>query len=159
MEFNTVTISELASGMLNEARRLGFSESTLWQSWGSKTNSVIAYYRKRGLYAYSPETTEDYLLSCEQRYEAGELSHSTIQTIRQIIRRLHEYYLTGTLRTAGNTRISNYCRLVVAATLFYFNSCFGNLFIQFGNVYFRFPERRVAVLFVLQKLLQFGLDL
>lgn len=108
MDSNTVTISELISGMLSEARRLGLSESTLWRDWEPKANSVAVYYRERGLCIYSPEVTEEYLKLCEQRYEAGELAYSTIRQIRQILRRIHEYYVTGTLRATGNARYSHY---------------------------------------------------
>ena len=45
MDSKTVTISELVSGMLSEARRLGMSESTLWRNWEPKANSVAVYYR------------------------------------------------------------------------------------------------------------------
>lgn len=92
MDSKAVTISELVSGMLSEARRLGVSESTLWRSWEPKANSVAVYYRERGLCIYSPEITEKYLRLCEQRYEAGELAYSTIRQIRQILRRIHVLY-------------------------------------------------------------------
>lgn len=108
MDSKTVTISELISGMLSEARRLGMSESTLWRNWEPKANSVAMYYRERGLCTYSSEVTEEYLKLCEQRYEAGELAYSTIRKIRQILRRIHEYYVTGTLRATGNVRCSHY---------------------------------------------------
>lgn len=108
MDSKTVTISELVSGMLSEARRLGMSESTLWRNWEPKANSVAVYYRERGLCIYSSEVTEEYLRLCEQRYEAGELAYSTIRQIRQIVRRIHEYYVSGTLRATGNTRRSHY---------------------------------------------------
>lgn len=108
MESNTVTISELISGMLSEARRLGMSETTIWQDWTPRANAVVNFYRKRGLCAYSSEVTEEYLRSCEQRYEAGELSYSTIFQVRKIVRRIHEYYVTGTLRKDVNTRGSRY---------------------------------------------------
>ncbi len=108
MDSKAVTISELVSGMLSEARRLGMSESTLWRNWEPKVNSVAVYYRERGLSIYSPEVTEEYLKLCEQRYETGELAYSTIRQIRQILRRIHEYYVTGTLRATGNVRRSHY---------------------------------------------------
>lgn len=108
MESNTVTISELVSGMLSEARRLGMSESTLWRNWEPKANSVAVYYRERGLCIYSSEVTEEYLRLCERRYEDGELGYSTIRQIRQIVKRIREYYITGTLRVAENMRHSHY---------------------------------------------------
>lgn len=108
MDSNAVTISELISGMLFEARRLGLSEPTIWRDWEPKANSLAMYYRRRGLCVYSSEVTEEYLNLCEQRYEAGELAYSTLHQIRQILRRIHEYYVTGTLRKTGNMRGSRY---------------------------------------------------
>ena len=108
MDSNAVTISELISGMLSKARRLGLSEPTIWRDWEPKANSLAMYYRKRGLCVYSSEVTEEYLKLCEQRYEAGELAYSTLHQIRQILRRIHEYYVTGTLRKTGNMRGSRY---------------------------------------------------
>lgn len=102
MDSNAVTISELISGMLFEARRLGLSEPNIWRDWEPKANSLAMYYRRRGLCVYSSEVTEEYLNLCEQRYEAGELAYSTLHQIRQILRRIHEYYVTGTLRKTGN---------------------------------------------------------
>ncbi len=108
MNSDSVTISEVISGMLSEARRLGLSEPTIWREWEPRANSVAMYYRERGLCIYSSEVTEEYLKLCEQRYEAGEIAYSTLHQIRQILRRIHEYYVTGTLRKAGNTRGSRY---------------------------------------------------
>lgn len=106
MDSNAMTISELISGMLSEARRLGMSEPTIWREWEPKANSVAAYYRRRGLCVYSSEVTEEFLKQYEKRYEAGEIAYSTLRQIRQIIRRIREYYVTGTLRAIGNPRRS-----------------------------------------------------
>ena len=40
MDSNTVTISELISRILAEARRLGMSEATIWRDWEPKANCV-----------------------------------------------------------------------------------------------------------------------
>lgn len=106
MDPNAMTISELISGILSEARRLGMSEPTIWREWEPKANSVAAYYRRRGLCVYSSEVTEEFLKQYEQRYEAGEIAYSTLRQMRQIIRRIREYYVTGTFRAIGNPRRS-----------------------------------------------------
>ena len=107
MDSNTVTISELISGMLNEARRLGLSETTIWRGWGPPANSVATYYREKGLCKYSSDVTEEYLMLYEHRYESGEISYSTLREVRQIIKRINEYYITGTLRATENMRRSH----------------------------------------------------
>ena len=106
MDSQTVTISELVSGMLSEAQRLGMSEATLWRNWEPKANAVAEFCRERRLHIYSSEVTEEYLKACERRYEDGEITYDSIRQIRQIVRRIHEYYLTGTLRASGNSRRS-----------------------------------------------------
>lgn len=103
MDSNTVTISEVVSGMLSEARRLGISEATLWRNWEPKANAVASYCRERGMLIYNPAVTEEYLKACERKYQAGELAYATIRQIRQIVKRIHEYYITGTLRASGNS--------------------------------------------------------
>ena len=69
---------------------------------------MAVYYRKRGLCVYSSEVTEEYLKLREKRYEAEELAYSTLHQIRQILRRIHEYYVTGTFRKTGNMWGSRY---------------------------------------------------
>ena len=108
MEGRKVTITELVSGMIAEARRLGLSESTLWMSWMPKANAVAVYYRKKGLCEYSSAVTEEYLNVCEQRYANGEFSYCTMQHIRQIVAHMHEYYITGSLCAPRNIRGSRY---------------------------------------------------
>lgn len=102
MDSNAVTISELISGMLSEARRLGMSESTVWRNWEPRMNSIAVYYRERKLCIYSLEVTDEYLKLQERRCESGEIAHSTLQSFRRSVRRLNEYYITGTLRARKN---------------------------------------------------------
>lgn len=94
MESNTMTISELISGILSKARRLGMSEPTIWREWEPKANSVAVYYRRRELCVYSSEVTDEFLKQYELRYEAGEIAYSTLRQMRQIVRRIREYYVT-----------------------------------------------------------------
>ena len=84
MDSNTVTSSDLISGMLNEARRLGLSETTIWRGWGPPANSVATYYREKGLCKYSSDVTEEYLMLYGHRYE----SDSRCCSIRHPRRRL-----------------------------------------------------------------------
>ena len=91
MDTKSVTISELISGMLSEARRLGFSEYTVWRGWVPKANAVAVYYREKGVCENSAEVTEEYHNLCEQRYRNGKISEITVRAIRQIVKRIHEY--------------------------------------------------------------------
>ena len=59
---------------------------------------VAKYYREQGLCVYDPAVTDKFLQKLEDRYASGEVSYNYLRQIRQITRRLNEFYLTGTLR-------------------------------------------------------------
>lgn len=98
METTNVTISELTTLMMNEARRLGFSEATIWRNWMHRAGMVITYYREKGICLYDPVVTEAFVQETRQRCESGDVSKSYLKQIRQITGRLNEFFLTGTLR-------------------------------------------------------------
>ncbi len=98
MEKTNVTISELTTLMMNEARRLGFSETTIWRNWMHRAGMVITYYREKGVCLYDPAVTEAFVQETRQRCEAGNVSQNYLKQIRQITGRLNEFFLTGTLR-------------------------------------------------------------
>lgn len=118
MDANNVTINELITQMINEARRLGFSETTIWRNWVHKAGMVTRYYRDHGVCLYDPAVTDAFVQETRQRYDAGSISKSHLKQIRQIAGRLNEFYVTGTLRidtTMRGTRYelsSNYEHLV-----------------------------------------------
>lgn len=108
MDPNEITVSELIAKMLAEAQKLGVSEATLWRNWEPVAHSVVNYYRKKGICIYKPEVTEEYHKLCEQRCENGEIKPSTLHHIRLALKRLNEYYITGTLRAVRNERRSHF---------------------------------------------------
>lgn len=98
METSNMTIGELTAQMVVEAKRLGFSEATIWRYWMPKIEMVAKYYREQGLCVYAPAVTGAFLQGLEARCEVGDVSGNYLRQIRQIVRRLNEFYLTGTLR-------------------------------------------------------------
>ena len=58
---------------------------------------VAKYYREQDLCMYDPAVTDKFLPKLESRYVSGEVSNNYLRQIRQIMRRLNEFYLTGTL--------------------------------------------------------------
>lgn len=44
-----MTIGELIVKMVAEARRLGYSEATIWRSWMPLAGMVVKYYKEQGL--------------------------------------------------------------------------------------------------------------
>ena len=86
MEANAMTIGELTAQMVAEARRLGFSESTIWRSWMPEAGMVAKYYREQGLCVYDPVNTNQLLQKIESRCASGEVSNNHLRQIRQITR-------------------------------------------------------------------------
>ncbi|MBD5153839.1 MAG: hypothetical protein HDT15_01855 [Oscillibacter sp.] len=58
METSNMTIGELTAQMVVEAKRLGFSEATIWRYWMPKIEMVAKYYREQGLCVYAPRCHE-----------------------------------------------------------------------------------------------------
>ena len=98
MEAGNITVGELIAQMVVEARRLGFSEATLWRNWIPKAGIVAKFYREQGLCVYDPAITDKLLKQFESRYTSEEISYGYLRQIRKIAKRLNEFYLTGTLR-------------------------------------------------------------
>ena len=98
METKTTTVGELTAEMVAEAKRVGFSEATIWRRWMPGAEMVAKYYRERGLCVYDPAVTGEFLQKFESRYVLEEISYNYLRKIRSITWRLNEFYLTGTLR-------------------------------------------------------------
>ena len=103
-----MTIGELTVKMVAEARRLGYSEATIWRSWMPLAGMVVKYYKEQGLYKYDPAVTNAFLEKIQNRYEAKEISKPHFKQMRQIIRRLNEFYVTGTFRSDAALRGTQY---------------------------------------------------
>ena len=101
-----MTIGELTAQMVVEAKRLGYSEASIWRNWMPRAGIVAKYYREQGLCVYDPAVTDEFLQKIARRCEAGEISGNYLRSMHQITRRLNEFYLTGTLRID----VRRYCR-------------------------------------------------
>lgn len=64
-----MTIGELTVKMVAEARRLGYSEATIWRSWMPLAGMVVKYYKEQGLYKHDPAVTNAFLEKIQNRYE------------------------------------------------------------------------------------------
>ena len=76
METKTMTVGELTAQMVVEAKRLGFSEATIWRGWMPGAGMVAKYYREQGLCVYDPAVTDKFLQKLEDRYASGEVSYN-----------------------------------------------------------------------------------
>lgn len=97
MSKNSVTINEMISQILSEARRLGYSETIIWRDLFPKLRSVAVYYGKKGIAIYDPETTEEYISLQKERLDRGEISIHYYKRVKSAANRLNEFYLTGTI--------------------------------------------------------------
>lgn len=108
MAANTATIGEIIANMLSEAQRLGFCESYIWNTWVVRTNTIANYYKERGACFYDPTITGDFLSVQEARDKAGEISGNYLKSVRITVRRLNDFYLTGTLRADATRKGTRY---------------------------------------------------
>lgn len=98
MEQDTVTINQLISQILDELKRIGYSEGTIWRYYQPAMGRFRKYYTRIGQAAYSPETTDELIRLYEERYERGEVTYQSFKKTRHIGRRMNEFFLTGELR-------------------------------------------------------------
>lgn len=54
--------------MIAEARKLGYSEATIWRNIIPKLQTIAVYYEKRGVCFYDPAITRDDVVWVVRRY-------------------------------------------------------------------------------------------
>ena len=57
MKTQKQTINEMIAQIIAEARKLGYSEATIWRNITPKFQTVAVYYEKRGVCFYDPAIT------------------------------------------------------------------------------------------------------
>ena len=97
MNENKVTINEMIAWMVAEARRLGYSESSIWTNIQPGLRAFAIYYGKKGVSFYDPEITNEYVGFQRERLSRSEISDYHYRNIRSAANRLNEFYLTGTI--------------------------------------------------------------
>ena len=108
MENGKMSLNELISKMIAEATRLGFSGSYIWRELTIGCGAVRKYYQANGIIHFTPETTLQALADAENRYEKGDFSRNRVIQVRNAVRRMNEFYLTGTLQANNNRVHSRY---------------------------------------------------
>ena len=98
MEQNTVTINQLIAQILDEMRRIGYSETTIWRYYQPAMGQFRKYYVQTGQAAYSPEITDEYISLNKERYERGEVTYQSFKKTRYVGRRMNEFFLSGQSR-------------------------------------------------------------
>lgn len=97
MNEKKVTINEMIARMVAEARRLGYSESSIWTNIQPGLRAFAIYYGKKGISLYNPEITSEYVGFQKERLSRNEISDYYYRNIRSAANRLNEFYLTGTI--------------------------------------------------------------
>ena len=92
---NELILSNLR--MVAEARRLGYSESSIWRNIQPGLRAFAIYYGKKGLSFYDPEITNEYVGLQKERLLRKEISDCHYRNTRSAANRLNEFYLTGTV--------------------------------------------------------------
>ena len=102
MEENQVTINELAARMLQELKRVGYSEEAIYRNYYPKIRTIVKYYTAAGITYYSVAATDEYVKYQEERILKGEISDVMLRSVRYAASRMNEFYVTGTLRILAN---------------------------------------------------------
>lgn len=108
MDKNKVSFNELVSNMFSEAERLGYTGYYIWMYLANGCGTIRKYYKSHDTLFYSVETTLKALKDAEARYESGELSYVYISRIRTAVKRMNEFFLTGTLQADSNRITTHY---------------------------------------------------
>ena len=108
MENRKVTLNELISNMVTEATRLGFSGSYIWRELTIGCGAVRKYYQANGVIHFTPDMTLRALADAENKYRNGDFSRGRVIQVRGSVRRMNEFYLTGTLQANNNRVHSGY---------------------------------------------------
>ena len=96
MEQNTVTINQLIAQMLDEMKRIGYSDTTIWRYYQPAMGQFRKYYEQTGRAEYSPDTTDEYVNLHRERYERGEITYQyATRRFCQRVRTLPEGYRQG----------------------------------------------------------------
>ena len=104
MEQNTATINQLIAQILDEMRRIGYSETTIWRYYQPAMGQFRKYYGQTGQAAYSPEITDEYISLNKERYERGEVTYQSFKKTRYVGRRMNEFFLSGQFRYTSQKR-------------------------------------------------------
>lgn len=95
---NTVTINQLIAQMLDEMKRIGYSDTTIWRYYQPAMGQSRKYYEQTGQAEYSPDTTDEYVNLHRERYEHGEIIYQSFKKRRYIGCRMNEFFLAGEIR-------------------------------------------------------------
>ena len=74
MKTQKQTINEMIAQIIAEARKLGYSEATIWRNITPKFQTVAVYYEKRGVCFYDPAITRELVDLQKERLDREEIS-------------------------------------------------------------------------------------
>ena len=72
MKTQKQTINEMIAQIIAEARKLGYSEATIWRNITPKFQTVAVYYEKRGVCFYDPAITRELVDLQKERLDREE---------------------------------------------------------------------------------------
>lgn len=104
MEQNVITINQLIAQMLDEMKRVGYSDTTIWRYYQPSLGQFRKYFIQLGQTYYSPDVTDEYISLNKDRYERGEISYQLYRRKLHIGHRINEFFLTGELRQVSKKR-------------------------------------------------------
>ena len=92
MKTQKQTINEMIAQIIAEARKLGYSEATIWRNITPKFQTVAVYYEKRGVCFYDPAITRELVDLQKERLDREEISIHYYKRVKSAANRLDEFY-------------------------------------------------------------------
>ena len=74
MKTQKQTINEMIAQIIAEARKLGYSESTIWRNIPPKFQTVAVYYEKRGVCFYDTAITRELVDLQKERLDSQRMA-------------------------------------------------------------------------------------
>ena len=96
MKEQRVTINELIAKTIDELRRVGYCELTIYSNYYRCFRKVAKYYEAIGETYYSLEKTGELLKLQEDRLSRNEITDTYYRKIKLAISRLNEFFISGT---------------------------------------------------------------
>lgn len=92
-----VTINEFVVRFLDEMRRVGYVEETIYRVHIRRIRRIARFYELSGTVFYSIEKTNEYVRLMEERCEKGEIEGTMVRGTKATAHRMNEFFITGTL--------------------------------------------------------------
>lgn len=102
MNNETVTINEFFTKFIEELRRVGYCEQSIYSHFYPHVRTIVRYFEGSSKTYYSIGTADEFIKCQHERWKRKEISDTSYRANRSIAMRMNEFFITGELRIAAN---------------------------------------------------------